>query len=201
LVNMSSALWLYFLLAYALSWLVFVPLALQGQGWISGVPAWLHLFGAYGPLLAAVTVTAVTTGRTGLAELLSRVTRWRIGWRWWGVALLSPVAVWLAVALAAGVMSDDWTAFSRFGQVAELPGVTGLTGWLAWILTFGLGEEVGWRGIALPRLQARYSARTASLILGLIWAAWHIPAFFITMSHRRWCWSLLQQASSLVQRC
>lgn len=168
----------YFLLAFALSWLVAAPLALQGQGLISGIPAWLHLLSAFGPLLAAVGVTAVTAGRAGLAELLSRVMRWRIGWLWWSVALLSPVVVWLAMVGLAGLFSGDWAAFSRFGLVSELPGVVGPAGWLVWLLTFGLGEEVGWRGFALPRLQALYSARTASLILGLLWAAWHVPFFF-----------------------
>lgn len=176
--NISRPLGGYFLLAFAWSWLVTAPLVLQGQGIISGVPPWLHLLSAYGPLLAAVGVTAVSAGRPGLAELFSRVTRWRIGWLWWGVALLSPVVVWLAVVALVSLTSGDWAAFGRFGLVAELPGAGGLAGWLVWVLTFGLGEEVGWRGFALPRLQAIHSARTASLILGLIWAAWHIPFFF-----------------------
>lgn len=171
-------LWFYFLLAYAFSWLIAAPLALQGQGILSRVPPWLHLLSACGPLLAAVGVTAVFAGRAGLAELAGRVTCWRIGWLWWGVALLSPVVVWLAVAALVGLFSGDWVAFGRFGLVAELPGVGGLSGWLVWLFTFGLGEEVGWRGFALPRLQAIYSARAASLILGLLWAAWHIPFFF-----------------------
>ncbi len=47
-----------------------------------------------------------------------------------------------------------------------------------WIFTYGLGEETGWRGFALPRLQKHYDARKSFLILGLLWAAWHIPVFF-----------------------
>lgn len=175
---MNRFLWLYFLLAYAFSWLLFVPLALQGQGVISAVPAWLHILGAYGPLLAALVVTAASLGRSGLAELFNRVTRWHIGLLWWVVVLFSPLLIWLPLALVAGTLSGNWEALGRFGQVAELPGIAGLTGWLVWILTYGLGEEIGWRGFALPRLQTAYSARTASLILGLFWAAWHIPTFF-----------------------
>lgn len=175
---MKMLLWLYFLLAYLFSWLFFVPLALQGQGVLSGIPAWLHLLGAYGPLLAAVLATAVAHGPLGLAELFGRVTRWRIGWLWWGVALLSPLLLFLAAVLLLGIVSGDWSALSRFGQVSGLSGVSGLAGWLIWIATFGLGEEVGWRGYALPRLQVTHSARTASLILGLMWAGWHIPTFF-----------------------
>lgn len=169
---------LYFLLAYLFSWCAYVPLALQGQGVLSGLPPWLHLAGAYGPFLAAFIVTAGTAGRQGVRELLGRLARWRIGWGWLLIAALSPVAVFGAVVLVMRLVTGTWQAAGGFGQVAELPGLGWLAGWLAWILTFGLGEETGWRGFALPRLQARHSARDASLILGLLWAGWHAPAFF-----------------------
>lgn len=175
---MTPALVLYFILAYALSWCVFIPLALQAQGLLSGVAPWLHLAGAYGPALAALVVTALTKGRAGLRELFSRMGRWRIGWGWMVVALLSPLAIYLATALVLGLVTRQPLALGTYGSIAELPGVSGLAGWLVWILTFGLGEETGWRGFALPRLQKTYSARTASLILGGLWAAWHIPTFF-----------------------
>jgi membrane protease YdiL (CAAX protease family) len=174
---MSRPTAVYFLLAYLLSWCVFLPLALQGQGVLSGVPVWLHLVGAYGPFLAAFIVTAWTAGRKGVCELIGRLTRWRIGWGWLAAAF-SPVAVFGVVALVMRVISGTWAAASGFSQVAELPELGWLAGWLVWILTFGLGEETGWRGFALPRLQVRYNARDASLILGLLWAGWHAPAFF-----------------------
>jgi uncharacterized protein len=169
---------LYFVLAYTLSWCAYIPLALQAQGLLSGVPAWLHLAGAFGPALSALIVTVLTGRGAGLRELLSRMARWRIGWRWMGVALLSPLAVSLATGAVLGLITGQWAALAGYGSVAELPGVSGLAGWLVWILTFGLGEETGWRGFALPRLQTTYSARTASLIVGGLWAAWHIPTFF-----------------------
>lgn len=165
---MSRVIGVYFLLAYLISWCAWAPLALQGQGMASGVPAWLHLAGAYGPFLAAFIVTAWTAGHTGVRELLGRLTRWRIGGDWLLIAALSLVAVFGAVALALRLVTGTWQTASGFGQVAELPGLGWLAGWLAWILTFGLGEETGWRGFALPRLQAHHSARDASLILGLL---------------------------------
>ncbi|MFN3374526.1 MAG: CPBP family intramembrane glutamic endopeptidase [Chloroflexus sp.] len=168
---------IYFILAYFISWCAYIPLALQGQGWLSGIPHWLHLAAGYGPLLAAVIVTASTSGGAGLRELISRLTRWRIGWGWLAAAL-SPLAVFGAVVLVMRLVTGTWQAASGFGQVAELPSLHWLAGWLAWILISGLGEETGWRGFALPRLQARYSARDASFILGLLWAGWHAPAFF-----------------------
>ena len=168
----------YFTLAYALSWCAFVPLALSSRGLLEGVPSWLHLAGAFGPLLAAFVVTAATKGGVGLRELVGRMTRWRIGVGWLSVALLSPVAAYLLAVLILRLFSGGWPDWSRFGSITELPRLGWLGGWLVWILTFGLGEEAGWRGFALPRLQARHSARAASLIVGLLWACWHIPVFF-----------------------
>lgn len=174
---MSRPTILYFLLAYGLSWCAFTPLALQGQGIISGVPAWLHLLGAYGPLAAAFIVTLLTAGLAGVRELASRMVRWRIGWGWW-LAAFSPVAVFGMVVIALRLIDGTWQAAAGFGYVAELPQLGWLAGWAVWVLTFGIGEETGWRGFALPRLQARYSARDAALIVGLLWAGWHAPAFF-----------------------
>lgn len=174
---MSRPTILYFLLAYGLSWCAFTPLALQGQGIISGVPAWLHLLGAYGPLAAAFIVTLLTAGLAGVRELAGRMVRWRIGWGWL-LAAFSPVAVFGVVVIALRLIDGTWQAAAGFGYVAELPQLSWLAGWAVWVLTFGIGEETGWRGFALPRLQARYSARDAALIVGLLWAGWHAPAFF-----------------------
>ncbi len=167
----------YFILAYFFSWCVFVPLALQAQGVLSGLPVWLHLLAAYGPLLAAFMTALAFEGMDGVRRLVSQVTRWRIGWGWWLIALGSPALLYAGAVLLSNLFGSP-AGLATFGRVAELPGLGWLAGWAVWILTFGLGEETGWRGFALPRLQQQYSARTATLILGLLWAAWHAPAFF-----------------------
>jgi len=175
---MKKPLIAYFCLAYALSWCVFIPLALAARGAIPALPAWLHQVGAFGPLLASLIVTAAISGKAGLSELFSRMTRWRIGWLWMGVALLSPVVVFLLASLGIGLLNGDWSSLRQFGKVSELPQLGWWSGWLVWILTFGLGEESGWRGFALPRLQKDHSARSASLVLGALWAGWHLPTFW-----------------------
>jgi uncharacterized protein len=175
---MSRSTWQFFALAYAFSWCAFVSLALAAQGLIPSLPGWLHLTGAFGPLLAAVILSAWGSGRAGLGELLGRLLRWRIGWLWLLGAWLSPVFVFLIAAGFQAVLSGSWSEFSNFGRVEELPGIQGLAGWLVWTFTFGLGEETGWRGFALPRLQSRYTPRRSALIVGLFWAGWHAPAFF-----------------------
>lgn len=174
----KQALLFFFVLAYAFSWLVHVPLALANQGLIAAdLPAWLHFIGAFGPLAAALLVTAWQNGRTGLRELFGRVTRWRVGARWLLLAIFSPALAFLVAAPIVWLVSGQWP-FAQFGALGELPQLNWLAGWLVWTLTFGLGEETGWRGFALPRLQANRSARSATLILGLLWAGWHLPQFF-----------------------
>jgi membrane protease YdiL (CAAX protease family) len=174
----STALVLFFLLAYILSWLIHVPLALAHQGVIkTHLPAWLHFVGAFGPMAAALLVTAWQSGPTGLRELLGRVTRWRVGTGWLLVGVFSPALAFLAAAPIFRLVSGQWP-FAQFGALGELPELNWLAGWLVWTLTFGLGEETGWRGFALPRLQASRSARSATLIVGLLWAGWHLPQFF-----------------------
>jgi membrane protease YdiL (CAAX protease family) len=168
----------YFTLAYALSWCVFVPLALSAQGLIPPLPGWIHFLGAFGPLLAAFIVSAASSGLGGLRDLLGRMLRWRVGWLWWPVALLSPGLLFLVSALILRLVTGAWPEFRSFGHIAEFPALPWWAGWIVWTLTFGLGEETGWRGFALPRLQNGRSARNATLILGLLWAGWHIPTFF-----------------------
>lgn len=167
----------FFLLAYLFSWLAMAPLALQGLGLLSGVPRWLHFAGAFGPLLAAFVVTGASGGVIALRAWLRRMFRWP-GAPWVLFALLSPVALFLLAVSLLRLAGTSGVSLGQFGYVAEFSQLGWVAGWLLWILTFGLGEEVGWRGFALPRLQAGHSARSASLILGLFWAGWHLPAFF-----------------------
>src|SRR3712207_7946494 len=144
----------FFLLAYALSW------------W----PSIFYAFGSlpqpiagFGPFLAAVLVLAITGGKTGIVRLLRRMVQWRVGLRWYAVALLLPVAITLAAAVFNVLMG------ARAPSATELGGWTGLFSTFAILLLVpGLGgawEEPGWRGYALPRLQTRRSALVASLIL------------------------------------
>jgi membrane protease YdiL (CAAX protease family) len=113
-------------------------------------------------------------GRAGLRELLSRITRWRVGPGWYAVALLAPIPFFLAVVYVNvlwGAPAPTMAQLGTWGSLAVLLG-----GFL--INPFGgAWEELGWRGYALPRLQERFSPLTASLILGVLWAAWHGPMF------------------------
>lgn len=175
----------YVLLAYAVSWAWWVPLALSGattrpgQGWPTHVP------GLLGPAVAAVVVTALVDGRPGLADLWGRIVRWRVGRRWW----LLVVATALVAVLGAAVPVLRGDGASGIGGLARYSGI-GEVGWLAVVavafLVNGLGEEVGWRGLAVERLLPRHGLRTTSLLVALMWAPWHLPTFWTNVSWRGW---------------
>jgi len=125
----------------------------------------------YGPFLAALIVAGLTVGRGGVKELLSRLLKWRVGLRWYVLALLLPIilavaAVYLDVLLGAVAPSSE--------QLASWPSLFLLFP-LTLLIGGPLGEEPGWRGYALPRLQTGRSALSASLILGALIALWHLP--------------------------
>jgi uncharacterized protein len=163
----------FFVLACALSWW---PWILYSVG-LSPTP----IVGV-GPFLAALLVLAVTEGKSGVVGLLRRMVRWRVGIQWYAVALLLPIVV----TLAAAALNVFLLGAQRTSSVADLGG------WSSFLLLFllsllipgfaGTWEEPGFRGYALPRLQFRYSALIASLILGVLWAFWHLP-FVVTGEH------------------
>jgi membrane protease YdiL (CAAX protease family) len=181
----------YYFLALALSWLVELPLVAVRQGWINlPIPFAVHYLAAFGPLLAAVIVTALTGGRDGLKELWGRVTRWRVGWNWALFSIFSPVVIFALSMPVVWLIKGNWPDLRLLGQANYLPylGVWVLPVWLA---TFGFGEEIGWRGFALPRLQKTMSVSRATLTLGLMWIAWHVPAFFYLDTYQGMGWFVL----------
>ena len=169
----------YFILAYAISWAVELPLAASAQGWLqTPVPAPLHYLASFGPMLSALIVTAATEGSPGIRQLLAELLKWRVGLGWFLFSTLSPLALFVAAATVGYATDGKWPDLALLGEVDYLPYLGPMGAFLLWLLTFGLGEELGWRGYALPRLQKAHTALTATLILGLIWALWHLPAFF-----------------------
>jgi membrane protease YdiL (CAAX protease family) len=149
----------FFVLAYALTWPV-IPLVAVSP--LLGFPA------LFGPALAAIVTAAVADGKPGLKDLLDRTVRWRVGVRWYAIAVGLPVVLTLATA-GAHLLLGAPTAL-RVGTLSVLEPI---------LFVLVVGEELGWRGFALPRLLARRSALGASLILGILWGVWHLPTFFV----------------------
>jgi len=157
-------------ITYAASWICWIPMAaFMPLGPASQV---LALLGTITPSLVALWLTSRSKGSAGVRALLDRVTPGHVAARWYVFALGYTVAVKLAVALIHRAVTGAWP---RFGE----------TPWF--IIPFAIaistpvqaGEEIGWRGFALPRLAARFGLAPASLMLGVIWAFWHLPLFFV----------------------
>ena len=167
----------FFVLAYALSWFIEIPLALQARGIIKHVfPGSFHYLAGYGPLLSALIITGITGGSEGLQELWSQMTRWRVKPGWWLVSV-SPLGIYILATVVLWLIRGQGIDLATMGQGDYLPSL-GLVAIPLWILTFGIGEETGWRGFALPRLQKDRSALSATLLLWVFWALWHLPLFF-----------------------
>jgi uncharacterized protein len=151
----------FFVLTYAIGW--------------GCIPFWT--FQAGSPFIAALIVIPLTQGVAGLKELGLRMIRWRVRWYWYAVAIALPLAV---VGLAAGL---------NVALGASVPSLAGIGSVTTVLIMFAvrlvnpgdgaLGEEPGWRGVALPGLQSTLSPLVSTMILGVVVTVWHVPLLFM----------------------
>ena len=166
----------YFVIAYAISWTY--ELIVMGALHITGsLGAALNVVFTLGPMLAALLMTAVTQGRAGIRQLLRRFVLWRVGIAWY---LLVLPGVFVVQLLPYLLLPGAFAAF-------HLSGLASPRFWLPFLILYvaafiaggSLGEEPGWRGFALPRLQQRSGPLVGTLILGVLWSLWHLPQFLL----------------------
>jgi len=168
----------YFIITFAFSWTVYFTLIAAKYGWTDAqIPQSIHYLASFGPTVAALIVTAVTTGREGLKELWGRIIKWRMGWGYAVFAVFSPIVFFILSMVIARLVKGEWLDARLLGQANYLP-YLGIWVLPLWLITFGYGEEIGWRGFALPRLQRTMSVQRATLTLAVVWSLWHTPAFF-----------------------
>jgi CAAX protease family protein len=166
---------IYFALTFAISWGGL--LAIGGLGGLSGATwqsdprlPFFVLAMLAGPSAAALLLTSVVSGHAGLRELLSRLLRWRVGARWYAVALLTAPIVFAAVHLALSLASPVFLP-----SIVTMSGTASLLMFsIAGALAVGVLEELGWTGFAIPRLRRRHGALATALIVGVAWGAWHL---------------------------
>ncbi len=169
----------YAFVAYGLSWAWWLPIAFRHQVVAKGSGWPTHFPGLLGPMIAALGITALVSGRDGVRDLGQRMFRWRIGARGWALALGTPLLL-----LAVGLAVDSQRSWAGLGIFNGLPRFGPLSVWAALVFINGIGEEAGWRGFVLPRLRERHGLVGSSLLLALIWGAWHIPLFAILETFR-----------------
>ena len=171
----------FFVIAYAGAWLVEMPVVLSQTGTgllqytiprpVLAVAIAAATFA--GPTLSAFIMTSVTEGRAGIHRLLRRYVLWRVNFRWYlFVLLIIPAIEVLGAIVLPGVLASYQSL--TLSLVLSYP--------VAFVSTFilggPLGEEPGWRGFALPRLQSLHGPLVGSVILGVLWALWHLPLFW-----------------------
>jgi membrane protease YdiL (CAAX protease family) len=166
----------YFALTFAISWggalIVVGPGGFLGAK--SGVLFLLVVLVALaGPSVSGILMTGLVDGRAGLSEFRLRLLKWRVGARWYAIALLSAPLLITAVLLALSLISPKFLP----GILASDDKVSVLLIGIVTGLMAGIFEELGWTGFAIPRMRQRYSILSTGLILGLLWGAWHFPLF------------------------
>jgi len=171
----------YFALTFAISWGGVIVL-----GSPSGMPApseeaaklWPIVYLPYfiGPILSSLLLTGLVNGREGYRELRTRFTKWRVGARWYAVALLTAPLPIMAILFVLSLTSTVYvpaivTAADKVGLV--------ITGIMIGFVFGGLMEELGWTGFAVPRLRKQYGVLATGLIVGFLWGMWHfLPTFW-----------------------
>ena len=168
----------FFALAFTLSWgavlMVVGPSGFLGTKEISEVlNPFLYVAMVVGPSVAGILCTGLLYGRAGLREFGSRLLRWRVGARWYAVALLSAPLSMMSVLLALSLTSPVY-----------LPGIfitddkaSVLLSAVAGGLVAGIFEELGWTGFAIPRMRLRHGILATGLFVGVLWGGWHFPLF------------------------
>lgn len=172
----SGLLLAFFLIVFGLAWFIFALFifatdwVVRSFGEVSGSNP-LFIVAVYAPAIAALLLVGLKTGAGGLGRFLSRLFLWRASLWWYAFLLLGFPAIFFLGAIIKGDPLGAPLFTERFSDLIPL---------IAFMMVLGPVEEIGWRGFALPILQRRLMPFWAGLILGIIWAVWHLPAFLLS---------------------
>jgi membrane protease YdiL (CAAX protease family) len=166
---------LFFVLAFTLPWFVWGTTIAENAGLLGWhIPESLAFW--LGLPIAAYGAAALTGGWPAVKDLLLRLIRVRVHPIWYAVAIALPVLM-VAIVVGWGQLIGQSAGVGVAIPASALAGALALNAWM-WLIT----EETAWRGFALPRLERRFSPLVASIVLGFVWALWHLPLFFISGS-------------------
>jgi len=184
----------FYVLAFAITWLGWIPQALHGYGLISFDSPLLNFIGSGGPTFAAVIVILLIKEKGGLRQLFGALLKLRVSFVWYVFVFV----FWFvldAIALGIGVVfGQRFPPLSQFGWIGLFP-------IFFTVLLSNVWEEIGWRGFALPRLQRSFSNMKIFFIMGLLWWLWHLPLLLnpnAAMSRLPWYGVIISLLSSTV---
>lgn len=173
----------FLVVAFAVTWAMWTPILVQAQGTGLAAMPWTFFLASVGPLCGSVAASLWEGGPLGLAEWARRTFSVRFRWVWWVAGIGMPVAYLLIAWVVTLVVTGAWPEQGGFGVTEKLPGLPWPAVAGVWVLTFGLGEEAGWRGWLLPALMRRLSGFWSALVVAGVWIAWHLPAFFFNPTY------------------
>jgi membrane protease YdiL (CAAX protease family) len=167
----------FFFIAYAGSWIVTLPYVLSVWGFLSGDYSIGYILKPFvGPTLAAIIMIGVIEGKVGFLSLRDRLKERHVGWRWYlFILLIIPVLILIGIIVQPGLLAS-------FNGLTTTLLVTYPAYFFIVFFGVALPEEIGWRGFALPRMQPRYGPLWGTLLLGVLWAFWHL-LYFLTPAH------------------
>lgn len=174
----------YFGLVFALAWGALLPitdgpLSATGNDRMANPLFVLAILAApLAPATASLVLTGLLDGRAGYRDLSGRLRHWRVGWPWYAAALMAgPLPVLVAAFILAMLLHSP----EFLPAILTGPAPSGLIPLgIAAGLIAGIFEELGWTGFAVPRLRRSHGILVTSLLVGLVWGAWHFPAFWRT---------------------
>ncbi|NBB62958.1 CPBP family intramembrane metalloprotease [Pseudomonas sp. ODNR1LW] len=166
---------LFYLSTIAISWSAWTPLVLGRLGHGEAAPAVLHLLGSLGPALSALLISRLPFSPVRPSDLRRRLSLRATPPKATAAAILLPAVIGVAGLFGQWLAGAESPAWARVLTTVEYPSL-GPAGWiLASIVFYGFGEEIGWRGLALPILNRRFDGLSAALLMSLPWALWHLP--------------------------
>ncbi len=180
-VGTDRAIIAFVVLAYAVSWSIWLPMVVAGQIVRPGqLPT--HFPGLFGPAVAALVVAALS-GKDALGDLSRRFRHipWSSGYFW--VLPFSPIGFVLA-ALAVAALFRQPVNLSGLRLYSGLPALNPALIFLLVLVVNGFGEEIGWRGFLLPQLQARFGPGTGTVLTTAVWGGWHAPLFWLIAAYQ-----------------
>jgi len=182
----------FFILTFCFSWVFWIPMIFIGRDVFL-----LRVLGTYGPTTIALFITGIREKKKGVVELLESFRRWKVGIFWYLFSFFSTaVLTILSISIYLSLERNN-LVFNELSKIYLVVPV------FLFVLIFSvLGEEIGWRGYALPKLQEKIGPLRASLIIGVVWGFWHLPLFFIEGNFHRdiplWLFILQDVALSVV---
>lgn len=182
--NNQKSFTVFIITAFFISWAIWLPLALNYLFQLD-IPTikYQHYYASFGPLIGAIFAIFLTEGLSGIKEWIRRLFSIRINKKIILISLLLPFS-YLAIAAAIQfIITGQKIDWHTFGLTEKLSGFNIIETALIWMVTYGLGEEAGWRGFLLPKLMKGNSFMKSAVFTGILWILWHLPAFFFNPNY------------------